>query len=161
MQAFGYFNPCPPFVKARERLLQLALRNVDRSYARFEEVRRLTRLVIDYVFVDSRDWFTYERVLVAKLFIKGIDRSYIEEIHDQILSKALTCYQNVTGEDLLALPRVREFAEESAANRCTMRSTLGTVAMAWQYICNGSFDPETADDGWFDDDEDAHYPDRV
>lgn len=130
-------NPCSPFTKARERLTQIAIEHISRDCIYYQDIQRLVRQTIELVFQDAEGWFTYERVLNAKLYLRMLDRSMDGDEYGESIHAALSIYEYVTGQPLLELPHVKEFLDHHGAYVRLMRRALGQVAIAWQIISNG------------------------
>ncbi len=130
-------NPCTPFEKARERLTQIATEHITRDCVYRQDIQQLVRRTIEFVFQDAEGWFTYERVLCAKLYLRMRTRMMDGDVYGESIIAALSLYEYVTGQPLLELPFVNHFlSRHSACTRITRRA-LGEVATAWQIISNG------------------------
>jgi hypothetical protein len=95
------------------------------------------RQAISRTFFDADERFTYKGILKARLIFGLIDRRFGEDETAEAMSTSIETLRHVTGIDLYGLPKVQSLVT-SYALRVTMRGPLGSVALAWQIICNGT-----------------------
>jgi hypothetical protein len=128
-------RPCPPFEKARERMLQIAMRGIPAEYNERAGMERAVRSAIEEAFRgEARVLFTYEKVVKTKHVFGFIDRKLDENGTAACMAAALEIHRRVTGTDLYRLPRVKECAR-NAVLRLILREPLGSVAIARLFIC--------------------------
>jgi hypothetical protein len=130
-------NPCSPFIKARERLTQIATKHVSRECIYHQEIQRLVRQTVEYAFQDASGHFTYKNVLIAKMHLQMLERRLDGDEYGENIHEVLSFYELVTDQSLLELPHVKEFLDQHGACTPIVSRALGEVAIAWYIINEG------------------------